>query len=61
MGPGSVRGAVGPNLAPGPSLTLRTDGAALMNLTRLVAQYYSGLDRPGGSGRPGGLVSRLGR
>ena len=61
MGPGSVRGAVGPNLAPGPSLTLRTDGAALMNLTRLVARYCSGLDRPGGSGRPSGLGSGLGR
>jgi hypothetical protein len=56
----SVSGAVGPNLAPGPTLTLRTDGAALMNLARLVAQYCSCLDRLGGCGRPIGS-GRLGR
>ena len=41
--PGSVSGAVGPNLAHGSYLTLRTDGAALMNLARLVAQDRGGL------------------
>jgi hypothetical protein len=39
----SVSGAVGPHPALGPTLTLRTDGAALLNLARLVAQDCSGL------------------